>query len=391
MTATVILKPGRESRLGRGHLWVYAGEIAGVDGHVEDGGIVDVRSTRGRWIGRGFINRKSTLTVRLLATRPEEIDRGFFQRRLQDAIAYRARVIDGTSAYRVVYGEADALPGLIVDRYGHVAVLQTLALGMDVRKGMLVELIDELMHPAAIFERNDSWVRRLEGLDSRTGWLRGQAPPDFEIHEGRARFLIDIAHGQKTGFFLDQRENRLAVGRIVKDAEVFDAFCYTGGFALHAALGGAKHVTAVDISDDAVALATRNGGRNGVAERCTFLVANVFDELRRQVGTGARYDVVILDPPAFARNKDALPRAIGGYKEINLRAMKLLRSGGILVSCSCSYHMDESLLTDVVASAASDTHRTVRLMERRGQARDHPVHPAMPETRYLTCLIAQVV
>ncbi|MBI2122887.1 MAG: class I SAM-dependent rRNA methyltransferase, partial [Armatimonadetes bacterium] len=194
-----------------------------------------------------------------------------------------------------------------------------------------------------------------------------------------------------TGFFLDQRENRLAVGRIVKDAEVFDAFCYTGGFAVHAALGGAKHVTAVDISDDAVALATRNGERNGVDERCTFLVANVFDELRRQVGTGARYDVVILDPPAFARNKDALPRAIGGYKEINLRAMKLLRSGGILVSCSCSYHMDETLLTDVVASAASDTHRTVRLMERRGQARDHPVHPAMPETRYLTCLIAQVV
>ncbi len=390
MTATVILKPGKESRLELGHLWVYSGEIAKIDGPVEDGGLVDVRSIRGQWLGRGFINRKSTLTVRLLTTRPEEVDRAFFRKRLLDAMAYRAQVVDGTSAFRVVYGEADLLPGLIIDRYGDVVVLQTLALGMDVRKAELVELIDELMHPAAVFERNDPGVRRLEGLDARTGWLRGSAPAEVEIHEGRARFLVDIARGQKTGFFLDQRENRLAVGRIVNGAAVFDAFCYTGGFAVHAALGGARQVTAVDISQDAVSLAKQNAERNGVAERCTFLTANVFDELRRQVGSGARYDVVILDPPVFAKTRDALHRALGGYKEINLRAMKLLRPGGVLVSCSCSYHMDETLLTGVIASAARDTRRTVRLMERRGQANDHPVHPAMPETRYLTCLVAQV-
>lgn len=388
--ATVILKPGKEFRLALGHLWVYSGEIAKIDGPLEDGGLVDVRSIRGQWFGRGFINRKSTLTVRLLTTRPEEIDRAFFRKRLLDAMAYRARVVDGTSAFRVVYGEADLLPGLIIDRYGDVVVLQTLALGMDVRKAELVELIDELMHPAAVFERNDPGVRRLEGLDARTGWLRGSAPAEFEIREGRARFLVDIARGQKTGFFLDQRENRLAVERIVNDAAVFDAFCYTGGFAVHAALGGARQVTAVDISQDAVSLAKQNAERNGVAERCTFFAANVFNELRRQVGSGARYDVVILDPPAFAKTRDALPRALGGYKEINLRAMKLLRPGGVLVSCSCSYHMDETLLTGVIASAARDTRRTVRLMERRGQANDHPVHPAMPETRYLTCLVAQV-
>lgn len=389
--ATVILKPRKESRLALGHLWIYTGEIAKIDGQASDGAIVDVRSLRGQWLGRGFINPKSTLTVRLLTTRPEEIDRIFFLRRLQDAMAYRGRVVDGTSAYRVVYGEGDLLPGLIVDRYGDVLVLQTLALGMDVRKALLVDLLDELMRPTAIFERNDPAVRRLEGLGSQTGWLRREAPAEFEISEGRARFWVDIAHGQKTGFFLDQRENRLAIQHIVKGAEVFDAFCYTGGFAIHAALGGAKHVTAADISNEAVTLARQNAERNGVAERCTFLVANVFDELRRQVGSGARYDVVILDPPAFAKTKDALPKAIGGYKEINLRALKLLRPGGLLVSCSCSYHMDEALLIEVLASAASDAHRGVRVVERRGQARDHPIHPAMPETRYLTCLIAQVV
>lgn len=388
--ATVILKPGKESRLASGHLWVYAGEIANIDGHVDDGGIVDVRSLRGQWLGRGFINRRSTLTVRLLTTRPEEIGREFLQKRLADAIAYRKRIVHETSAYRLVYGEGDLLPGLILDRYGDITVLQTLALGMDVRKPTLVGLINEMLRPSAVYERNDPGVRRLEGLPAQTGWLSGEAPTQMEVQEGRAAFLIDIARGQKTGFFLDQRENRLAIERLVKDADVFDAFCYTGAFSVHAALGGAKHVTAVDISEEAITLARENARRNGVTERCTFAVANVFDELRRQVSTGARYDVVILDPPAFAKTKESLPRAVAGYKEINLRALKLLRPGGILVSCSCSYHIHEALLIEVLASAASDAHRTVRLMERRGQAQDHPVHPAMPETRYLTCLIAHV-
>ena len=371
-----------------------------MDGKVEDGGTVDVRTFRGRWIGRGFINENSSLVVRLLTAHSEDINEDFFRRRLQSAIAYRQRVMGNETAYRVVYGEADFLPGLIVDRYQDVLVVQTLALGMDRHKAMLADLLTGLLQPAGIYERNDSTVRRLEGLPAQVGWLRlapagtalrGEADALVEIREHTARFLVDVARGQKTGFFLDQRENRLATAAAARSAEVFDAFCYTGGFAIQAARAGARRVTAIDISAEAVDLARRNADLNGVADRCSFSVGNAFDELRRLAAEGARYDVVILDPPAFAKSKEALPRAIAGYKEINLRALKLLRSGGMLVSCSCSYHMSEPLLLQVVASAAADAHRSLRLMESRGQARDHPVHPAMPETRYLTCLMLGVV
>lgn len=388
--ATVFLKPGREERLAAGHLWIYAGEVARIDGPVDDGGIVDVRAFRGGWIGRGFINRRSTLTVRLLTRGHEEIDAAFFRRRLHDALAYRQRLLPGIPAYRVVYGEADLLPALIVDRYGDVVVLQTLAHGMDARKAMLVDHVAELVRPSAIYERNDAAVRRLEGLPEQRGWLRGEAETLVEIREGAARLLVDVAQGQKTGFFLDQRENRLTMAALCRDAAVLDAFCYTGAFAVQAALAGARQVTGIDISEDAVALARRNAGLNGVADRCAFIAANAFDELRRLVSTHATFDVVILDPPAFARTKESLARALAGYKEINLRALKLLRPGGLLVTCSCSHHVGEALLLDVVAAAAADARRAVRLVEARGQARDHPVHLAMPETRYLTCLILQV-
>lgn len=373
-----------------GHLWVYAGEIARIDGKVGDGGIVDVRAHRGRWIGRGFLNRQSALTVRLLTHRPETIDEAFFRRRLADAWAYRERLLTATDACRVVYGEGDLLPGLIVDRYADVLVLQTLALGMDVRKDLLVALLTELLHPAAIYERNDPPVRALEGLPRRAGWMTGERDPLVEIRDGAARFLVDVAAGQKTGFFLDQRDNRMAASALVRDMEVLDVFCYTGAFSVLAALGGAKSVTGLDSSAEALALARRNAALNGVADRCTFVEANAFDELRRRAAGGGRVDAVMLDPPPFARTKEALERAAAGYKEINLRALKLLRRGGYLITCSCSSHMGEDLLQQVVASAAVDAKREVRLVERRGHARDHPVHPAMPETRYLTCLILEV-
>ena len=389
--ATVFLKPEREGRLRSGHLWIFAGEIARIDGPAEDGDVVDVRAYRGRWVGRGFLNRRSSLTVRLLTHRAEEVDEGFFRRRLSDAWASRRRMLPGgLDAYRVVSGEGDLLPGLIVDRYADVIVIQTVSLGMDVRKSLLVDLLTELLAPAAIYERNDPHVRTLEGLPQRVGWLRGAHDPVVEIHEGAARFLVDVAGGQKTGFFLDQRENRRATAALVKDGEVFDAFCYTGGFAVHAALSGAKAVTAVDSSADALSLARRNAQLNGAGERIHFVEANVFDELRRLADAGPRFDVVILDPPAFARSKEALERAVGGYKEINLRALKVLRPGGVLVTCSCSFHMSEALLQAVVAEAAVDAKRDVRLVESRGHPRDHPVHPAMPETRYLTCLTFDV-
>jgi len=389
--ATVFLKPDREERLRAGYLWVFAGEIARIDGKAQDGDVVDVRAYRGRWVGRGFLNRRSSLTVRLLTHRPEEIDEGFFRRRLTDAWACRRRMVPGThDAFRVVSGEGDLLPGLIVDRYGDVLVIQTLSLGMDARKDLIVDLLSELLGPAAVYERNDPHVRVLEGLPQQVGWLRGARDPVIEIREGPARFLVDIAGGQKTGFYLDQRENRLAAAALVKDGEVYDGFCYTGGFAVYAALGGAKRVRAVDSSAGALALGRRNAELNGVAERIEFVEANIFDELRRLADGGARYDAVILDPPAFARSKDMLPRAIGGYKEINLRALRLLRPGGVLVTCSCSFHMSEALLQAVVAEAAVDARRDARLVESRGHARDHPVHPAMPETRYLTCLTFDV-
>jgi len=388
--ATAVLKPGKDSRLATGHLWVYAGEILRIDGSVDDGDVIDVRTARGAWVGRGLLNRRSTLTVRLLSHDHEQIDDAFFHRRLQESLDYRRRLFGDADACRLVYGEGDLLPGLIVDQYDGVLVVQTLTLGMDLRKAMLVELLVDLTSPAAIYERNDPGVRRLEGLPARTGWLYREADPLVEIHDGPARLWVDVFRGQKTGFFLDQRENRATVATYLAGADVLDAFCYTGAFAVRATMAGAKRVHALDISADAIALAQRNASLNQVSDRTTFAVGNAFDALRELAVARQRFDAVILDPPAFARTKDALPRAIGGYKEINLRALKVLRPGGLLVSCSCSYHMNVALLQEIVASAAADTRRRMRIVERRGQARDHPVHPAMPETAYLNCLIIEV-
>lgn len=387
---TVLLKPGKESRILSGYLWIFSGDIARVDGRPEEGGIVDVRTLRGKWLGRGFINTASGLAVRLLTLQPEPIDDTFWRRRVSSTLDYRRRFIRDTTAYRLIYSEGDFLPGLIVDRYGDALVLQTLALGMDRRKEMLADLLMELVHPQAIFERNDATVRRLEGLESRTGWLRGTGAGRIEIVEGPARFRVDVASGQKTGFYLDQRENRMALAPYVAAAEVLDVFCYTGAFAIHAAVAGARAVTGIDSSADALRLAQEHAALNGVVDRCTFVEANAFDELRRLVTEKTTYDVVILDPPPFAPTKEAVERASAGYKELNLRALKLLRPGGILVTCSCSYHVGDALLQQIVGSAAVDAHRMVRLIESRGQSRDHPVHPAMPETRYLSCLVLEV-
>jgi 23S rRNA (cytosine1962-C5)-methyltransferase len=417
---TAILKPGKDARIASGYLWIFKGDIARIDGHPDDGAIVDVRTLRGKWLGRGFINSKSALTIRLLTTQPEPVDDAFWRRRLGDALAYRERFVRGPTAFRLVYSEGDFLPGLIVDRYGDVLVLQTPALGMDVRKEMLADLLVDLAAPAGIYERNDVSSRRLEGLDSRTGWLRGEASTTIEIDEpvgnsvrpqpfdtvrpepfdtvrperveGRksVRFLVDIAHGHKTGFYLDQRENRMAIAPYVQGADVLDVFCYTGAFAVHAALAGARRVTAIDSSADAVERAKNAAILNHVEDRCEVMEANAFDTLRALVADKAAYDAVILDPPPFAPTKGSVERAAAGYKEINLRALRLLRPGGVLVTCSCSYHVGEALLLHIVAAAAADAHRRVRLVEARGHAPDHPVHPAMPETRYLTCLILEV-
>src|SRR3990170_2163022 len=324
---TVTLHPGREERLAGGHLWIYAGEIRSIDGRAEPGDIVDVRAANRTFIGRGYINPRSTIAVRLLTRRKEAIDEGFFRRRLAEALALRRRMVAETTAFRLVYSEGDVL------------VLQTLTLGMARHEPRVVRLLQELLQPAAVYGRNDASVRRLEGLPLWAGFLAGGGPTAPQIEESGLRFRVDIAAGQKTGFFLDQRENRLAVAGYAR-GDVLDAFCYTGGFALHAARAGAT-VLGIDISPEAVAAATEHARLNELADRCTFQAGNAFDVLRALAKEAPRFDVVILDPPAFAPRKSAVAQAAAGYKEINLRALKVLRPAGILVSCSCSYHVSE--------------------------------------------------
>ncbi len=375
---------------------MYRNEIARIDGRPEDGDAVAVLTASGERLGTGLLNTRSLITVRLFTPTDDDLDEAFFRSRLERALAFRARIpragagASRATACRLVYGESDFLPGLIVDRYADVLAVQTLTLGIDRRKEMLVRLLHDLAHPRGIFARNDPGVRRLEGLPRETGWLLGGGPAEVEIEEEGLRFTVDVARGQKTGFFLDQRDNRPRVAELAAGGAVLDCFAYTGAWSIHAAARGAASVTGVEISADAVRLAERNAARNGLGGRCRFERANVFDELRRLSRTRARFDLVVLDPPAFVKTREALAAGLAGYKEINLRALKLLRPGGWLVTCSCSYHVDEAALLGTVLAAARDAGREIRLVETRSQARDHPVHPAMPETRYLKCLVLAV-
>ncbi len=373
-----------------GHLWVYRTEIARIEGTPEDGDAVSVVTATGRPLGTGLLNTRSQIAVRLFTRDEAPLDEGFFRARLDSALSLRRRIAAETTACRLVFSEGDFLPGLIVDRYGEVLVIQTLTLGMDRRKEMLARLLSDFAAPRGIYARNDPAIRVLEGLPREKGWLLGGGPVEVEIEESGAHFVVDVEHGQKTGFFLDQRENRLRAAELARESDVLDCFSYTGAWAIHAARGGARAVTGIEISEEAVALAERNAARNGVQPQCRFLRGNAFDELRRLSTAGVRFDLVILDPPAFVRSRRALYGGLAGYKEINLRALKLLRPRGWLVTCSCSYHVDEALLRDTVLEAARDAGRRLRLVESRFQARDHPVHPAMPETRYLKCLILAV-
>lgn len=385
VTGQVRLHAGEEEDLRRGRQWFYRSELAVVEGPAEPGDAVEVVDARGRFVARGFYNPASMLAVRVLSTRREEaIDAAFFRRRLEAAWAYRQRVLgDATDACRVVFGEADLLPGLVVDRFGDVLVLQCLSLGTDRWLPAIVEALVDLFAPRAIYERNDLTVRDLEGMPRRAGLLYGDLPAQVVISEGGVQFVVDVAGGQKTGHFLDQRLNRAALRPFCHESRVLDAFSYDGGFGLHAACYGAREVLALDISPAALALAAANAARNGVVERFHTREANAFDELRRLEKAGERFDVVILDPPAFAKSRQAVEAAYRGYKETNLRALKLLPPGGILATSSCSYHMGEELFLSAVHEAAFDARRHLRLIERRGAAPDHPVLLGHDESAYL--------
>lgn len=384
--AKAILRKTRETRVHSGHPWVFLSDIDHVEGGFEPGDVVEVMSSKGGFLGRAFYNPKSQIALRMLTTKDEIVDAGFFYRRVERAWAYRKRFADPMSC-RAVFAESDFLPALVVDKFADVLVMQTLCLGIEKWKRELVEILNDVIHPAGIYERNDVPVRRLEGMEQMTGLLSGQVPDRVDMVENGIHFLVDVKNGQKTGFFLDQKENRAAIAPLVQGGDVLDCFCHNGSFSLHAAKYGARSVLGVDISEEALEVARENARINGL--NVDFEAHNCFDHLRALTGEKRQFDVVILDPPAFTKTRSALEGALRGYKEINLRGMKLVREGGFLVSCSCSQHVSPEKFMEVINQAARDSRTKLRLVEFRTQGHDHPILPASPETQYLKCAILQ--
>ena len=374
-------------RIRQGHLWVYRSDVRDPSG-AEGGAIVRAVDEAGNFVGQAFYSDRSEIALRFLTTHEPAIDREWWRGRLRQCAERRAAIGRETNAYRLVYSEGDLLPSLIIDVYDDVLVIQTLSQGADKLKTMLTELLAEEFNPRAVIERNEARVREFEGLELRSGLLYGDAANEIEISQHGVRFVVSPLGGQKTGAFLDQRENYLAA-RSVAHGRALDCFTFNGGFALHLATS-CETVLAVDISGDAIATAQQNALLNEV-RNVEFRTANVFDALREMESAGERFDTIVLDPPAFAKSRATVKSASRGYKEINLRALKLLNAGGVLVTCSCSYHMSEALFLDLIADAAVDARRRVQIVEKRGQSRDHPVLLGVPETHYLKCVILRAI
>lgn len=373
-------------RIRSGHLWVYRSDVRSAQ--AEAGEVVRVADERGNFVGRAFFSDRSQIALRLLTRDDIPVDRSFLAGRIRAAAAFRERVVEDTEVYRLVYGEGDLLPSLVVDRYANFLVVQTLSQGTERRKEEIVSVLVEAFSPRGILERKDPRVRQLEGLERRVSLLYGEVPGEVVAAQNGIRFAFDLFKGQKTGAFLDQRENHRAARKYAA-GEILDCFCYQGGFALTIA-GHASHVEAIDLSPAAVEAARRNQELNEI-QNVTFRKGNSFDLLKAYDEAGRRFDAVILDPPAFAKNRESVAAAIRGYKEINLRALKLLGPGGYLITCSCSYHISEALFLQTLAQAANDAHRSVQIVERRTQARDHPILLTMPETHYLKCFVFRLL
>ena len=395
MRESIKLKKGEGRTIKSGGLWIYDNEIDVIPESVNDGDIVDVLDFDGFFLGTGYINRRSKITVRLLARRTKDVDIDeLIVRRVHDAWEYRKKVCD-TSCCRLIFGEADFLPGIVVDKFSDVLVVESLALGIDRLK---LRILDELKMVLAadgivirgIYERSDAKVRELEGMERSKGFIGEPFDTKVEIVENGIRFIVDVEDGQKTGFFLDQKYNRLAIQRLCKDAEVIDCFTHTGSFALNAAKGGAKKVTAADISETAIAQARENAALNGFSDTIDFVCTDVFDLLPNLIKEGRSYDVVILDPPAFTKSRSSIKDAVRGYKEINLRGMKLVKNGGYLCTCSCSHFMDPATFYDTIAKAAKDAHKRIRQVEYRTQGPDHPILWDGGDSYYLKFYILQV-
>ncbi len=382
--------PRGVDRIRNGHLWIYRSDVAAI-GDARSGDVVRVNDRRGRFLAWAHYGAESEITLRILSTEERPPDRGFWISRLKSALAWRNRIATGRNSYRLVHAEGDLLPGLVIDRYGDAFSIQTLTRGMDSLKKLWVDLLLEEFRPSLIVERNDVKVRELEGLPMTTSVLHGDetAASDVRISENGIDFLIDLVGGQKTGAFLDQTENRERAS-FYAHGRGLDCFAFHGSFALHLARGGCESVRAIDISVPAIQRASENAKLNNIGN-VEFIAANVFDELHRLDQAGERFDTIVLDPPAFAKNRSALAAGLRGYKEINLRALKILNPGGVLITCSCSYHVSEGLFMEMLAEAANDTGRRVQVAEKRTQGRDHPILLTVPETYYLKCVIMRCV
>ena len=393
--AIATLKKGEGRSLKAGGPWVYDNEIASILGNFENGDMVIVHDFDGYPLGRGFINTNSKIRIRMMTRKSEqEIDEEFLRKRVRDAWEYRKKTVD-TSSCRVIFGEADFLPGLVVDKFSDVLVVQSLALGIDRLKGKILELLKEEMArdgvvTRGVYERSDAKVRRQEGMELVKGFIGEPFDTKVEICENGVKYLVDVEDGQKTGFFLDQKYNRLAIQRLCRDAEVLDCFTHTGSFALNAGIAGAKSVLGVDASELAVEQARENAALNGLSETVKFVWEDVFELLPRLEEQGRKFDVVILDPPAFTKSRNSVKNAVKGYREINLRAMKLVKDGGFLATCSCSHFMSYEMFTQTIGQAARNVHKRLRQVEYRTQAADHPILWAAEESYYLKFYIFQV-
>ena len=392
----VTLKKGAGRTLKQGGPWIYDNEIASITGTFEDGDIVLVHDFDGYPMGRGFINRNSKLTVRMMTRNIDtEIDETFLTMRVKNAWEYRKKVMDDITSCRVIFGEADFLPGIVIDKFSDVLVVESLALGIDRLKETIVRILKNLMeedgiHIRGVYERSDAKVREQEGMERYKGFLGEPFDTKVEIMENGVRYYVDVKDGQKTGFFLDQKYNRRAVAKLCKGARVLDCFTHTGSFALNAGLAGASHVTGVDASELGVRQARENAALNGLSDRVDFVCEDVFDLLPRLEKQGEKYDVVILDPPAFTKSRNSVKKAVKGYREINLRGMKLVKDGGYLATCSCSHFMDYELFTKTIGQAAASVHRRLRQVDFKTQAPDHPILWGAGDSYYLKFYIFQV-
>jgi 23S rRNA (cytosine1962-C5)-methyltransferase len=384
-----IVRLNRTSRVLAGHLWVFSNELAGSPKGFEPGSLVELRDRKDAFLGIGYINPHSLIAVRILTRQREEIDSHFFKRKILEALEFRKRFHGETNSFRAVFSEGDFLPGLIVDKYDDCLSVQILTMGMEVRTQTIIDVLDEVLSPSAIVLRNDSSSRLLEGLKQDRRVVKGTLDKLPVAKESSLLFEIDPLSGQKTGFFLDQRENRVAFSQLVQGGKGLDLFCYAGAWSLHLGHSGAE-VTGIDESENAVALARRNAELNGLSERCIFRQADVFTFLKDEVSRGSVYDFIVLDPPAFVKSRTKVKEAIKAYRMINAHAMGLLRKGGLLATSSCSYHIDKEMFVEMLRAAARDAGRDARLIEMRSQGKDHPVLLAMPETEYLKCAFLEV-